>query len=266
MSLSLTKPQAPPETRANAVLAFLTQADADRLGSEIDCVELAVKTRLYGGEEKIDYVYFPLKGMSSTVVASADGMTVEAICVGVEGTTGLPLMLGSDTSLMDQVQQIPGIAARMRADVFCAEMDRRGSLYKGMQRYAQYTMVAMAQTIVCNRLHDVANRAARWLLLCHDSVDGNTFPLTQEYFATMLGVHRPSVTLAAITLQGSGAITYRRGVVTVLDRSYLEELACECYAITRSEQDRLLNAWQDSPAGRTVPSAMSVHERHERPT
>lgn len=264
--ISPTESQAPPDTRANAVLAFLTPADTERLNAELECVEVGVKTMLYASGDRIDYVYFPLHGMSSTVVASADGMTVEAISVGTEGATGLPLLFGADSSLLDQVQQIPGIAARMAAGVFCAEMDRRGSLYNGMQRYAQYSMVAMAQTIVCNRLHDVSNRAARWLLQCHDSVEGDTFALTQEYFATMLGVHRPSVTLAAITLQGAGAISYRRGSVTILDRSYLEELACECYAITRAEQDRLLNAWQDSPAGRAVPSAMSVDERHERPT
>ena len=254
MSIGLIQDPSALDPTANRLLAQLSRPDLERLRPHLEAVEMSAKTLLFGAGDVIDYAYFPITGMTSTVVASADGMSVEAACVGREGTTGLPLHLGSLTSPLDQVQQIPGAAVRMRAEVFCAELGRREALFEAMQRYGQYVHLVMAQTIVCNRLHDVPNRAARWLLMSHDAVDGDSFQLTQEYFATMLGVHRPSVTLAAITLQGAGAISYRRGVVTVIDREYLEELACECYANTRREQVRLLGGSDGAQLRRTMRS------------
>ena len=227
-------------TRANQLLAMLPDADIERLRPALEPVEMSARTMLYPASGRIDHAYFPLTGMASMVASSGDGMTVEAASVAHEGMTGLPLFLGSTSESLALVMQISGTAMRMRAATFMEEMDSRGALYGVMQRYTHFVMLAMAQTIVCNRLHSLASRAARWLLQSRDAVNGDEFGLTHEFFATMLGVHRPSVTLAAGTLQSAGIITYRRGHVTILDREALGDASCECYGQLRTEYDRLL--------------------------
>jgi CRP-like cAMP-binding protein len=127
----------------------------------------------------------------------------------------------------------------MRGDAFRAARDRLPSLRSVIGRYTAWSHTGMAQWVACARLHEAPERLARWLLMCHDRVEGHTLALTHEFLAQMLGVRRPTVSLAASTLQRAGLIQYSRGVVTILDRDGLEEAACECHRVSRDEYRRL---------------------------
>lgn len=235
-------PREPQSPQANRLLSLLPDGDIERLRPHLEPISVDLREVLYRAGGVIDHAYFPLAGMASTISTSGDGLTVETLAVAREGTTALPVLLGSDTAPLDVVWQIPGSAVRIRTEVFAAELDRRGAMFRVMQRYAQFVIFAMARAILCARLHATESRAARLLLQSHDSVDSDTFPLTQDYFAAMLGVHRPSLTLAAGLLQGMGAISYRRGVITILDRELLGETTCECYGVVRDHYAERLSA------------------------
>jgi CRP-like cAMP-binding protein len=136
--------------------------------------------------------------------------------------------------------QIPGESLRMTAGAFAAAIERLPSLRRVLQLYAESTVSSMAWWVACNRAHVVQQRMARWLLMSHDRVFDDSFPLTHEYLSQMMGVRRASVTEAAYELQTEGAISYSRGVMTVTDRAILERLTCECYWVVTREWDRLL--------------------------
>ena len=154
---------------------------------------------------------------------------------------GLPLFFGSKTSLYEIVSQVSGHGLRMRAKPFVEEVERSAALRARLLRYAEASIAMLGQTAACNSAHRSRQRLARWLLISHDAVDGDEFVLTHEFLSNMLGVERPTVTLAANALQKSGVITYRRGAVRVKDREKLERVACECYATVRREVDRLMD-------------------------
>ena len=227
-------------TRANHLLRRLPALDLERIRPYLEPVELASGQTLYRADEPIEHAYFPLSGVGSLVARTSDGRGVEVSMTGRDGVIGLGLFLGASADPFEAIQQISGTALRMNASVFCAEMESRGPLYSAMQRYAVAFMASVAQTVACNRLHNLEERAARWLLLTHDRLDADEFGLTHEFFATMLGVHRPSVTLAAGRLQSAGLISYHRGVFTIIDRERLEDASCECYAVIRDAYARIL--------------------------
>jgi CRP-like cAMP-binding protein len=160
--------------------------------------------------------------------------------VGREGVIGLPLFLGAEATHGRAVCQVAGEAWRLPAAAFREEAGRDGPLRERLLRYTQALFQQVAQTSGCNRLHAHEERCARWLLQIHDRVPGDAFRLTQEYLALMLGVARPSVTLVMGALQRAGLVAYHRGALTILDRAGLEAAACECYAITHQETERLL--------------------------
>ena len=165
---------------------------------------------------------------------------VEAGTVGREGMVGLAAFLGTDTGPLTTLCQVPGTFARLPVAIFHDAAAPDSRLHTIMLRFTQAFYVLAAQSIGCNTLHPMVARCARWLLLTHDRTDGDTFHLTQEYLGYMLGVRRPSVTVAAATLQQAGLITYYRGVITIVDRPGLEAAACGCYAIIAAEYTRLL--------------------------
>ncbi|HET8672994.1 MAG TPA: Crp/Fnr family transcriptional regulator, partial [Thermoleophilaceae bacterium] len=163
--------------------------------------------------------------------------------VGNEGMIGLPVFLqGTLTSAHHAFCQIPGEALRMPARSFGDVLGHaeNGALHGIMRRYTQALMATISRAVACNALHSVHQRACRWLLQTHDRMSVNEFILTQEFLAQMLAVTRPSVNEVARQLQDEGAIEYRRGRVTILDRAKLERQACECYGVIRDEFRRLL--------------------------
>jgi CRP-like cAMP-binding protein len=231
-----------PHPTANRILASLPPAEYERLSAYLEPVELSLGEVLYRPEEPITHVYFPNRGTVSVVCVLEDGKQVEAGMVGNEGMFGVCVFLGSVTSPLEAVVQLPGEALRMRADVLRAEFKRGEHLQDLLLRYTQAFIIQIAQTAACNRAHPIDGRLARWLLMSEDRAHSADLQLTHEFIAVMLGSRRAGVSEAAGKLQDEGLIRYRRGHVSVLDRPGLEAKSCECYAVVQKEFARLLGA------------------------
>lgn len=232
-------PDAAPGPGRNAILAALPAGERALLGRESERVELTFGLVVEQPGRPVEHVWFPRNGVLSMVSQMADGSSVEVATVGREGFTGLPLLL-DDRAMANRVfVQIPGEADRLPAAAFAALIERLPALRRLMLRYALALVTQVAQGSACNRLHPVEARCARWLLMTHDRVDGDAFPLTQDFLAQMLGASRPSVSIAAGVLQKAGLIRYTRGVIEVLDRPGLEAASCECYGVIAGEFRRL---------------------------
>ena len=229
------------EATRNHLLACLPPEEQARLRPTLERVELESHDVLSEPGERISHVYFPETGVISLIAVMHDGSAVEAGTVGNEGVAGVSAFLGADSFPIRMIAQVPGDALRMRVEAFRSARDTSPSLGDAVLRYTQALLVQMAQSAACNRLHAVDARAARWLLMTHDRVDGDDFHLTQDFLAMMLGVHRPTVTITMRVLQKAGLITYTRGHVTVLDRRALEEASCECYAVIQGEFERMID-------------------------
>jgi CRP-like cAMP-binding protein len=223
----------------NRILASLSKAEISRLSQHLSPVDLpSGKTLLDPGQE-ITHAYFLETGLASVVVAMANGNMVETGITGNDGLVGFPVLLGTKTMPTRTFMQIPGAGYKIKANHLVEEFERAGTLHKKVQRYFQAHLVLTGQTAACNRLHDIAERLARWLLMCHDRMEADTFAITHEFLGHMLGTPRSTVTLAAGILNKSGLIAYSRGKVFVKDREGLEKAACECYQTIRKEFDRL---------------------------
>jgi CRP-like cAMP-binding protein len=187
--------------------------------------------------------------MVSVLSLMADGSAIEVATIGWEGVVGLPVFLGCGSMAGQAVTQVPGVALRMSAGAFLEEGQHCGALTRRLNRYTQALMTLLAQSSGCNRAHRINQRCARWLLMVHDRVQRDAFPLTHLFLSQMLGVRRASVTEALSDLQRESLITYNRGRIAVHDRPGLEAASCECYGIIRSEFARLLE-------GREIPSPL----------
>jgi CRP-like cAMP-binding protein len=201
------------------------------VSDSLEHVILARHQNLHEPSEDLEYVYFPNGGLISLVVATEDGKTVEAGVVGREGIVGTPLVVGLHRSPLREIAQFPTDAFRIRAAALQAALPSTPVFQMTLSRYAVIQGMQVSQTAACNRLHDVAQRLARWLLTAVDRIDADSLPITHDFLATMLGTDRPSVTVAAGILQKKKAIEYARGTVKVLNRRTLEDSACECYRV-----------------------------------
>jgi CRP-like cAMP-binding protein len=224
----------------NKLLAVLPKEEYERLLPHLETVTLPVKRILYQLNEPIEYVYFPNSGVVSLVNIMEDGGVIEVATLGNEAMVGIPVLLGTDCMAAETFAQIPGDAMRMKVDVFKSKVTPGSPLYTLLLRYTQTLLNQISQSVACNRLHLVEERACRWLLQTHDRVDSDEFPLTQEFLSHMLGVRRASVSEVAATLQKAGLIRYHRGKIKVLDREGLEAASCECYQVVKDEYNRLL--------------------------
>ena len=228
-----------PEPTGNRLIDKLPDPDYRMISGDLELLELALRHRVYQRDEPVEYAYFPVDSVISLVADMSDGQSAEVATIGNEGMAGLPLFLQSRlTSEHRAFCQVPGWALRMSAEAFLGCIDRLPALRRILQGYTMTLFAQVAQSSACNRLHPVEKRCARWLLLTHDRVMSDVFPLTQEFLAQMLGVQRTSVNAVAQTLSESGAIGYTRGVITVLDRAKLEAASCECYEIIMRESER----------------------------
>jgi CRP-like cAMP-binding protein len=230
-----------PDGEDNRLLAALPPEERERLLPGMETVPLSVKHSLYEPDQPIEHVYFVRTGVVSLVSVMEEGALVEVATIGNEGMVGLPVFLGADTISMKAFVQIPGEAWRMGAAPFREAVRNGGRFPELLQRYTQALFLQVAQGAACNRAHSIEERCARWLLMTHDRVERDEFPLTQEFLAIMLGVRRPSVTVAAGILQKAGFIRYSRGRITVVDREGLEAATWECYGMIRREYDRLFD-------------------------
>jgi CRP-like cAMP-binding protein len=224
----------------NRLLAALPAAELERVRPHLEQVRLEQRESLYEPETPISHVYFPETAVISLVSSLEDGGTVEVGTAGCEGMAGLPVFLAGDTSSLKAFAQIPGVAARMEAATFTRLAGAPGPLHRLLLRYTQAFLTQVAQSAACNGAHLVEERCARWLLMTHDRVTGDAFPLTHEFLAFMLGVRRAGVTMAMRTLQDLGLVDYSRGWVEIVEREGLEGASCECYRVVRDHFDRLL--------------------------
>jgi CRP-like cAMP-binding protein len=222
------------------VLSTLSRAETERVAPYLHIVHLKSGQTLLEGGEPIDCVWFPHDCVTSTIVDTAEGATIEVGLMGMEGLVGLSLLLGAPRSSTTVIVQIPGEATTMTAENFKEHVIApRGELFERLLRYTDAFMAMVAQTAACNSLHGIDERLARWILMTHDRTRRDEMPLTQEFLAYMLGVRRASVSIAAGGLQQMGLIKYNRGQLTVLNRAGLEESTCACYRIVRRITDQL---------------------------
>ena len=222
----------------NRVLDALPERVLRQLLSEAIPVTLGLKTVLVEPGEPIDAIHFPITGIVSLVSTLEGGAIVEVATVGNEGVIGIPYIPGGALSVR-AICQVPGRALRMRSESFFTAFDRRGAFRTILDSYLQALFSQISQAAGCNRLHSSEERLARWLLMTQDRVGADTFPITHEVLGQMLGSRRATVTLAAGLLQAAGLIRYQRGRVTIVDRTGLESVSCECYGVIRAALDRV---------------------------
>jgi CRP-like cAMP-binding protein len=192
-------------------------------------LDLPSQVILHEAGASIDFAYFLNQGMVSLVVLTSDGRSVEVAIVGKEGIVGTPLAMGLSRGPLRAVTQIAGSAVRMKSSVLGKMLQSAPQLRLIWNRYVLIQGLQVAQIAACNRLHEIEQRLARWLLTCQDRVDSGMLRVTHEFLAQMLGTGRPSVSVAAGVLQRDGLIENFRGAVTILNRPGLEAAACECY-------------------------------------
>jgi CRP-like cAMP-binding protein len=218
---------------SNIILLSISDSDYRSLRPHLEYVSLPNHLVLHEAGGKLDFAYFPNRGLISLVVVMKDGKTVEAGIVGNEGFTGTPAAVGLSRSPLQVVVQITGDGFRVKIAALQNTLESAPHLQLMLSRYAVVRGMQVAQTAACNRLHDIEQRLARWLLMAQDRVDSGALPITHDFLATMLGTDRPTVSLAAGVLQTKELIKYTRGVVQIVNRKKLENSACECYAANR---------------------------------
>ncbi|MCU1302241.1 MAG: transcriptional regulator, Crp/Fnr family [Candidatus Sulfotelmatobacter sp.] len=224
----------------NELLLGLPAQECDSIFSQLTFVQLRTHDVLQDSEEPIKYAYFVDSGMVSILSVMRDGKSVEVGLTGKEGCTALQLVAGFKTSDTRALVQIAGTAFRVNSPTLVRVLRECPALARRMQQYALFLAMQGSQVAACNRLHEVDERLARWLLMSQDriGIDGGVVPLTHEFLAHMLGTRRSSVTVAAGLLAKAGLITYTRGHVKIENRARLEDAACECYDLIVKHTDR----------------------------
>ena len=229
---------APPA--GNHLLEALAVTEREALMAHLRPAHLIVKTVLFDPGQPIQYVHFPVDGVISLVTPLADGNIVEVATIGNEGLVGVPLVPGGSLAVR-AISQVGGRTLRMEAGQFLKELERLSGFRALVQKYVQALFGQISQAAACNRLHSNEERLSRWLLMSHDRVGTDTFPITHEFLGQMLGSRRATVTLSAGLLQSAGLIRYHRGRVTIVDREGLESVSCECYGIIKAALDRVVS-------------------------
>jgi CRP-like cAMP-binding protein len=236
----MSAPRGRPRPGVNRLVALLPPDSRERLLAHAQPVQLGLGHVVWPQDHSITALFLPTTAVFSLVVRMDDGRGVEAAPVGFEGAVGTALLLGESRSPCEVVIQGAGHALRIPAPTALRLAAEDPAIRDVLLRSAQVQMVQASRSAACNRLHPVEERLARWLLHMHDWIWAEELHLTHEFLAIMLGVRRASVTVAAGILQQAGLIGYQRGAITVLDRTKLEDVACEDYFAVRDAFERLL--------------------------
>lgn len=199
-------------------------------------MQLKPRTVLAEVGEPIGYVYFPHTAVICLMAVMRENGAVETATIGPEGVVGFEMLWGA-TAINRTIVQVSGEATRIRLRDMATAVRESSTLRAVLLRYIGAFLVQVTQSVACNGLHKLEERCCRWLLMAHDRAQRDSFPITQDYLAEMLGVHRPTITVVARALQAAGLIRYSRGVLTIVDRRGLQASACECYAIVRRAYD-----------------------------
>jgi CRP-like cAMP-binding protein len=222
----------------NTILDSMTDDGFAAIAGDLEIVVLGARQTLYEDGDTAHDVYFPIDCVISVVTAMNDGSAIETATVGYEGMCGAQVALGPQQMFGRWFCQIPGRAYKMSVGRFLEAYAADEHLRTTVGRYLQAVIDVLSQSVACNRLHLVSERCARWLLMSADRVQSPDFPLTHEALATMLGVRRAGVSVAAAALQAAGFLSYKRGRFHMIDTKGLESAACECYRVTRAIYDR----------------------------
>ena len=239
-SQSVTNMTTTTSRQKNHLLAALSTEVHERIAPYLEEVPMPLGKVLYESGDTMRYVYFPTDSIVSLLYVMESGASAEISVVGNDGMVGIALFMGGESTPSRAIVQAGGSAYRMLGQRLKNEFNLHGELMTLLLRYTQALITQMAQTAVCNRHHAIDQQLCRWLLLSLDRLPNQDLTMTQELIANMLGVRREGVTEAAGKLQRLGVIEYSRGQIRVLDRSRLEQLTCECYAVVKHETDRLL--------------------------
>src|ERR1700721_1265940 len=215
----------------NQMLLRLPSQERDLLFPKLELVRLKTHQVLHEPGDTIKSAYFVNSGLVSILSIFPDGKGVEVGLVGKEGFIGLPLVVGFRTAPTRAITQIEGSAFRVDGETLVGILRQCPRLEAQLQQFSQIMTMQVTQIAACNRLHEVNERLARWLLMSADRLGTNSLALTHELLSQMLGTRRSSVTVAAGMFQKAGIITHTRGDVKIIDRQKLEEAACECYAL-----------------------------------
>jgi CRP-like cAMP-binding protein len=222
-----------PNTTRNRLLLGLPEAELERLSLRLERIRLPIHTTVLMPGQDIESVLFLESGTVSMIVMLEDGAQIEVGLVGREGAVGLPVILGATTSPLEGVVQVESEVLRLPASNLQAALADAPSLFGLLLRYFDAFHTQVSLTAACNGRHQIEQRLARWILMTHDRVDGDSFQMTQEFLSHMIGVRRPGVTLAVGVLQRAGLVRHGRGMMEVLDRPGLEAVSCECYELAR---------------------------------
>ncbi len=227
--LQASKSQVSGTAVSNLLLRAISEREYAVLEPHLEPFALHRQAILCEAGEKIDFAYFLNSGLCASVVLTTDGRSVEVAVIGKEGMTGSPVAVGLNRSPHRVIVQVPGHSLRIASEALEQLMPNLPELQRQLGRYVMVRGMQVAQIAACNRLHEIEQRLARWLLMCHDRINSDLLPVTHEFLAQMLGTGRPSVSLAAGLLQRAGLIENLRGAVKILNRKELEHSACECY-------------------------------------
>ncbi len=218
----------------NVLLSSIPDEEYRLLRPLLEPVNLPRYLILNNAGEEIAFVYFPNQGMVSLVVVTRDGESVEVGVVGREGIVGVSVSAGVKRAAFRAIMQIPGEGLRIRVEELLDVLPALPDLHRRANHFVMLQGLQVGQVAACNRLHEVDQRLARWLLMCQDRVESPVLPLTHEFLAQMLGAGRPTVSLACARLESAGMIENRRGTLQVVDRKQLENTACECYHVIKN--------------------------------
>jgi CRP-like cAMP-binding protein len=230
-----------PALTGNKILSGLSYEKYHQLFSHLRPVVLTANQVLYDMEDKFASAYFINNGVVSLLSIAGDGNSIEIGNVGNEGMVGIPIILREAKTPYRIIVQVPGDAVMVRAEILRREFDKEGELKDRLLRYTYALSTYMCQLGVCNHFHTAEKRLSRWLLIASDRVQSNTFQLTHEFLAQALGTGRTGVTMAALRLQKSGLICCHRSEITILNRSGLEAVSCDCYPISKQVFEHFLS-------------------------
>ncbi len=224
----------------NKLLKLLPSGELDALLAASELVTVRSKDVVFKRQGPIPYVHFPEDCVISLVTQLSDGDAVEAMTVGNDGFSAIAVLNGVDSMNCLGIGQVSGKAWRIERDDFRRILADAPELTRVLHRYGQLVFETVSQSAACNRLHVVEQRCARWLLMSHDRIGRDTFDLTQEFLAEMLGVRRAGVTVALGVLKRQGLISNGRGSITIADRAGLERASCECYQVIKDREAAIL--------------------------
>jgi CRP-like cAMP-binding protein len=215
----------------NKILLSISDREYALVLPHLEFLDMPHHLSLYEPGQPLEFLHFPNSGMVSLVIATEDGRTVEVGEVGKEGFAGVQAAVGINKNQVREIVQIAGNGFRVKIGALKSLLEAAPELQRILTRYAVVQGMQFAQTAACNRLHNIEQRLARWLLITQDRVDSPTLAITHDFLATMLGTDRPTVSLAAGILQDKQIIAYTRGAVQILSRAKLKECTCECYGV-----------------------------------